>query len=145
MFSYNTTVHSSTKFTPFELLFGHSANLPSSLTSPPGFKYTYEDYLDELFLKLRKSHTLAKEHLVESKNINKKYFDRNAKLLKFDVGDKVYMLNENKKIGKSKKLSPNYNGPYKIISRNHPNYTILVGKNRKAVHSNLLKRAFVLD
>ena len=30
MFSYNTTVHTTTKFTPFELIYGTKANLPTS-------------------------------------------------------------------------------------------------------------------
>lgn len=67
MFTYNTTVHSSSKFTPFELVFGVKPNLPSSITKVPEFKYTYDDYIDNLTLKLRKSREIARENLIESK------------------------------------------------------------------------------
>lgn len=67
MFTYNTTVHSSSKFTPFELVFGVKPNLPSSITKVPEFKYTYDDYIDNLTLKLRKSREIARENLIKSK------------------------------------------------------------------------------
>lgn len=35
MFSYNTAVHASTKYTPYELLYGSKAYLPSSITQEP--------------------------------------------------------------------------------------------------------------
>lgn len=76
MFSYNTTIHTSTKFSPFELVFGYKANLPSSITKSPDFKYTYDDYIDELTLKLQKSHEIARNNLLDSKEVNKKYYDR---------------------------------------------------------------------
>lgn len=52
IFSYNTTIHTSTKISPFELIFGTKAKLPSSITKSSEFKYTHENYADDLELKL---------------------------------------------------------------------------------------------
>lgn len=144
MFSYNTTIHTSTKFSPFELVFGYKANLPSSITNNPDFKYTYDDYLDELTLKLQKSNEIARNNLLQSKETNKKYYDKKTNDIHFNVGEKVYLLNEYTKPGRSKKLTQNYTGPYPIVEINSPvNYTIKIKKKNVKVHANRLKKAFI--
>lgn len=146
MFSFNTTIHTSTKFSPYELIFGIKPSLPSSITSQPQFKYSYDNYLDDLKLKLQKSHQIAKDNLVKSKEINKKYYDKNSKITNYTVGDMVFLTNEQAKIGKSKKLTNNYNGPYKIIEVNsNSNCTLLVNRKKIKVHVDRLKHAFVSD
>jgi len=45
---YNTTQHSATSFTPFELLFGHPSTLHSALKKPPEPRYNYDEYASEL-------------------------------------------------------------------------------------------------
>lgn len=145
MFSYNTNIHSSTRFTPFELVFGNKAKLPTSITKQPEFKYSYDNYLDELVLKLRKSRQLARDKLIESKLANKQTYDKKSKEVKYEVGDLVYLSNEHVKSRKSKKLSPYWLGPYEIIEVNTPvNVTIKTNKKKKLrVHTNRLKHAFV--
>lgn len=146
MFSYNTTTHTSTKFSPFELVFGNKANLPTSITKTPEFKYTYDDYFDELTLKLQKSQEIARNNLLHSKEVNKKYYDKKINNINFKVGQKVYLLNEQIKPRQSKKLTQNYNGPYQIVEINSPvNYTILIKNKQVKVHANRLKPAFVSD
>lgn len=146
MFSYNTSVHTSTKFSPYELLFGHQATLPSSLTKPTEFKYTYDDYLSEITLKMQKSQELARENLIKSKEVNKRSYDKKINSQDFKVGDAVYLINEQTKLHRSKKLTSNYKGPYKIIEKNSPvNYTIKVKSKKQKVHANRLKLAFVTE
>lgn len=146
MFSYNTTTHTSTKFSPYELVFGHKPNLPTSITSKPEFKYSYDNYIDELTLRLRKSHEVAKTELLKSKEQNKSYYDKRVRDEIFNVGEFVYLLNETSKPGTSKKLTPSYTGPHKIISLDSlVNCTILVKNKRVKVHLNRLKKAFVAD
>ncbi|KAG5863952.1 hypothetical protein JTB14_001127 [Gonioctena quinquepunctata] len=60
MFSYKTSHNMSTDFTPFELLFGHKATLPSSLKKTPEVLYNYEDYNYELKSRM---HQIARENL----------------------------------------------------------------------------------
>ena len=45
---YNVTTHRSTGYTPFELLFGYRARVPSSLREEPTPRYNYDDYVSEL-------------------------------------------------------------------------------------------------
>jgi len=53
MFTYNTTSHTATGFTPFELIYGHQATLPTVLTKQPKLTYAYKDYAQELRERIR--------------------------------------------------------------------------------------------
>lgn len=144
-FSYNTTINKSTNHAPYELLFGRSAHLPSSITQKPEFKYTYDDYLSSLKNKLNISFKLAKENLINSKMKRKTYYDKKSNSTTFKIDDLVCIYQKQVKTGLSKKLSPNFKGPYKITNI-FPNKTVevQVGRKRIKYHSNLLKH-YVLD
>lgn len=147
MFSYNTTPHTSTRYTPYELIFGLKPELPTSLTQKPQFKYTYDNYVDNLKLKLNKSQEIAREHVQVQKIRSKENFDKNISSNElYNVNDLVYLRNETTKSNHSKKLSPNYQGPYRIVKINSKvNCTILVKKKYVKVHFNRLKKAIVSD
>jgi hypothetical protein len=110
MFSYNSSVDTSTKYTPHELVFGNKPELPSSITQTPEFKYTYDSYIDQLKLKLNKSHEIARENLIKCNQKSKTYYDRNATNVTYDIGNKVLLSNEASKPNLSKKLTPKYTG-----------------------------------
>lgn len=94
MFSYNTAVHKSTRYTPYELLFGQKAYLPSSITQDPEFHYTYDDYVRSLKFKLNTAFQIARENLVNSKLKSKEYYDKKINPIKFKVNDLVMIENK---------------------------------------------------
>lgn len=140
-FTYNTTPHTATKLTPFELVYGRIATLPSALKKQPQTFYNYEDYLLELKSKFQHCHEIARNNLLSSKHKSKLYYDRNTKIQHFSVGDLVLLENEGSMIGKCKKLQPIYTGPHEIISvDSEVNCTILVNRKHVKVHVNRLKK-----
>lgn len=105
---------------------------------------TYDDYLDNLTLKFHKSGEIARNSITESKETNKKYYDEKENDAIFSVDQLVYLLNRKSRKGHSKKLTPQYSGPYKILEVNLPvNCTVLIRKILTKVHMNRLKHAFV--
>lgn len=141
MFAYNTQIHSTTQFSPYELLFGRKPSLPHKITQTPEFHYSYDDYHRNLQLRLNKSFETARNHIIQSKEKSKVYYDNKTKPHNFKIDDMVYILDKSTQKGVNKKLSPNYKGPYKIIQI-HDNDTITVEINKKKTatyHANLLK------
>lgn len=140
MFSYNTSVHAATKYTPHELVFGNKPELPSSIARNPEFKYSYDSYIAQLKLKLNKCHQIARENVIKSKEKSKKYYDRSASDIVFDLGDQVLLSNEGSKPHISKKFAAKYTGPYEIVQQNSPtNFTIKLKNKDQKVHVNRLK------
>ena len=81
----------------------------------------------------------TKEKLEEAEEIQKKYYDRNAKRVEFEIGDKV-LLKEITNI--PKKFNMRWEGPFSITERKgNVNYKIISqnGKKLLIVHSDILK------
>ena len=142
MFSYNSTPHTTTRYSPYELVFGRRAEIPSSISKDPEFHYTYDDYLANLKLKLQMSNKIARENILNSKEKSKETYDRKILQPNFRVGDQVYLLNESTRPGRSKKLTNNYTGPYEIVGQDSPvNFTIRIKRKCVLVHANRLKHS----
>ena len=58
MFSYNTTVHSSTQFTPHRLVFSEEARIPSEFESGE-VSITYEEHLNNLLFRIFEAQSTA--------------------------------------------------------------------------------------
>jgi transposase InsO family protein len=72
---YNITTYRATGYTPFELLFGYKAWVPSSLQERPTPRYIYDDYVSELKGRMQTAHAVARDRLVEGKVRSKRDYD----------------------------------------------------------------------
>lgn len=142
-FVYNTTRHSSTQFTPYELIFGRKANLPGILQKPPPEpNYNeYEDFVEELTHRLQETQQLARKTLIKAKEKEKKTFDKQENDISFKPGDMVLLRDESIRRGRSRKLSPPFIGPYVIEGISGVNCKLRINKRGKTmtVHKNRLK------
>lgn len=138
MLTYNTTVHSTTNFTPYELVFGHKPFIPSSIYDT-SLEPTYNSYVRVLQQRLQLSREKALENILKSKSISKSYYDKRTRPIKYKVGDMVYVKNH---LRLRKALSPIWKGPYKVVRINGNNtLTVLLNRRHVKYHYDELKLA----
>lgn len=115
LFAYNTCENKSTKFSPFELLYGRQATLPNdaAITNPAA------ETVDTRLQKVSEWRKKATENIQNAQSKMKEYFDKKRTDVKFKVGDKVMLYVPARKVGRTDKLDPKYHGPLtvrKVIS-----------------------------
>lgn len=121
VFAYNTGVHKSTKYSPYELLYGRTARLPIH-TRPQYFSFTKpNDYFDQLRKTLRIYHQTARNHIVVQQQHNKQNYDSNRKDPQYNLGDIVLTRIH----GLRGKLEPKFSPIPRVITKvNHPTYEV---------------------
>lgn len=133
-FSYNNTVHSETKYTPHELVYGKPCHLPSNLTSTIDPLYNFDDYPKELKFRLQTAWNDAKNNLLESKIKRKTKYDERCKIENYVIGDKILLKNES-----GSKMDSIFKGPYKVVDVKNPNIVIKVDRKFVEVHKDRVK------
>jgi hypothetical protein len=139
VYVYNTTTHTATECTPFELVYGFKSEVPSALRDSPSVHYNYKDYLTELKGRLQTAHEVARQKLILRKETSKEQYEKETEPVKLDVGQQVLFYDETIRRGRLKKLSPQYIGPYEVLSVKGGNAMIKKGHYTQQVHVNRLK------
>ena len=126
-------------------MFGRNITLPIDIMMGPvpkdGMDYACQvEYVEELRGSMESSFHFVRQHLQQSAERQKKYYDNKAENRSFKEGDWVlryYLPNQ------KDKLNPKYIGPYKVCSKiNEINYKIQKSPNSPTiiVHIDCLKR-----
>lgn len=137
-FTYNNTVNSTTGFSPNELAFGHTIEVPTNITNNKPAIYNYETYRDELRLLLYETQKLAKEHILNRKNANKKQYDQRTNELILEINDLVLI----KKAKKNGKYDTLYEGPFRVEKIiNETTVKIKKGNSSINIHKDRLIKA----
>ena len=92
-FMYNTTPHTMTKYTPYEIVFGRKADLPGQLQQKTAPLYIYDDIDHVVKQKLQICHELARANLMKSKQRRVAQQDSKVNIPIFNKGDKLLLRN----------------------------------------------------
>src|SRR6266496_149217 len=94
-FSYNASVHESTKFSPFFLMHGSEPrwNVDLQIGTEPRTPYSTNDYADLLIKRLEHAHENVREQLKVVAKRMTDWYDRKVFVQHFDIGDEVFVLN----------------------------------------------------
>ena len=114
--AYNSSVHPSTGFSPFFLMFGREAKLPVDLMygSNPVDERTPSEYVQQLKTSLHDAYALVREHCKSEHKRQKAIYDEKIHGKPFDLGDNVWLHSPAIPRGQSKKLYRPWKGPFKI-------------------------------
>ena len=111
-FSYNTSLHRVTKATPFSLTFGQEARIPS-FPNPDIQRHYGESQPAEMYQRLVQAKHLAAQNSMTASNQAKVGHDKSAVSHNYQTGQLVWLHEENF-LGKNRKISPQWTGPYRI-------------------------------
>jgi hypothetical protein len=140
MFSYNTSMHSTTKFTPYFLTFGQKPRAPHFPAPDIARKFYGESTIDEMWIRLQQARQLAiKNNELVRDNYEEKY-NKEVTPISYAIGQEVF-LDEHNFLHKNKKLSPLYSGPHiiqKLIGKTNAQLKLKNGRST-IVHLNRIK------
>ncbi|CAF4379641.1 unnamed protein product [Rotaria sp. Silwood2] len=121
VFAYNTGIHKTTKYSPYELVYGRLSRLPIN-TRPSHFSFAKpNDYFEQLKRTLRIYHQAARHHIILQQQSNKNMYDRNRLNPQYKIGDKVLTRIHGNRGKLDSKFSPI---PKMITQVYHPIYEV---------------------
>ena len=120
LMAYRSSVHQSTGYTPFNLMFGREMKLPLDIMIgvPNEEEYNlYGDFASKLKRKLTEAFKHVRENLQTAQCRQKDYYDRGIKDCSFQPGDQVFLYNPALKPGEAAKFHREWKGPYLVLQK----------------------------
>ena len=114
--AYRNAMHSTTKFSPNELMLGRNLPMPAHVQSPLPEKWqNLQEYNSQLIEKMQIAHKLAEENVGKNVMHYKEQYDKKSWQRELKVGTWVWLNNFTKKKGLSPKLQIKWEmKPYQI-------------------------------
>ena len=119
LLAYRSSVHESTKQTPFMMMFGKHVLITVDLACPQSNtekEVTTKEYVQLLKSRLEKVHNFARSDMAKASD-KKKTYDHGVCVVPYSGEDQVWLRNPLKTKGLCPKLQPRWEGPYKIRSQ----------------------------
>ncbi|XP_034249687.1 uncharacterized protein LOC117650391 [Thrips palmi] len=117
--AYRSLPHAKHKFSPYEIMFGAPMRTPLHMDQgpPPVMPVMKDNYPWAVRNALCKIHEEVRKIRAEAAIKMKQYYDRNAGICPFNVGDKVFLYNKALKWYEAcRKLHIEWTGPYTILT-----------------------------
>ena len=142
-FAYNSSVHSTTQYSPFHMLYHREPLLPVDIMMPTS---TNNDFVQDFRQKIEDMQVLTKARIEDQNDYSINYYQDLRKECSFSVDDLVLLYNPTIIEGHARKFTHPYRGIYRVISQTSPvNYLLekTTGKmRRETAHVSRMKKYF---
>uniref|UniRef100_A0A3P9IDH0 Integrase catalytic domain-containing protein n=1 Tax=Oryzias latipes TaxID=8090 RepID=A0A3P9IDH0_ORYLA len=145
MLAYRSSVHASTSFTPYRVLFGREIVLPVDIMLNVGKHEIFssaDEYVSRLQETLSSVVDAVKRHQTRASGRQKDSYDFRANFQYYSEGELVWVHNKARKRGVCAKLQRRFKGPFRVRERLTEVLYRLVpveGGSESVVHFNRLK------
>ncbi|XP_071731101.1 uncharacterized protein [Rutidosis leptorrhynchoides] len=117
---HRKTHKNSTGETPFSLVYSSKAVIPAEITVPTERMLSYSEEGNDEKLRtnldyMEERREMAAIRKADNKQRIAKYYDKRVRARSYKVGDLVWRDNQASKAQNTRKLGPNWEGPYKVI------------------------------
>lgn len=144
-FAYNCTIHETTGFPPFFLMFGRTPRLPVDVMFESalldGETVDVDKYVQALGKDLREATILAQAQINKQQAKQAKVYNRKMKGFSVEVGDRILLANKGER-GKKKLADRWEDAVYVVVSKNDDLHTYSIRHpvtgRIKTVHRNLI-------
>ncbi len=143
-FAYNSTVHETTGYAPFQLMFGRVPRLPVDVMFKQVLRdpatVDYSSYAATLMSHLHEAAEIAQKHAVQEQNKQTKMYNRKIRGVHLNCGDRVLIANKGER-GKRKLADRWEPSVYTIVDSDPKKHIYKVKDDKgltKVVHRNML-------
>jgi hypothetical protein len=133
----NTALHRSIKSTPFFLTYGIDAGLPS-LPDPDLNRYYGKSDVADWYATLQHCRQIAAQNNIQASNYMQSQFNKKASPYNYVIGQMVWSDVRNF-LGRNRKLSPNWEGPFPISKVYENEVVEIIYKKSKNVKINVAR------
>jgi hypothetical protein len=121
-FAYNRAVHSTTKFSPFEIVYGFKLVAPINLLPSPMQECVNFDASKHAEF-VQKLHEQAKSNIEKMTKMYEKHTNKGRKNIVFEQGDLVWvhLRKDQFPYQRKSKLQPRADGPFKVLRKINDN------------------------
>lgn len=116
-FAYNTAVQETTRFTPFELVYGRQVTTTLDAMLPVDNSDTTDENIENLTERAEEARQLARIRIRTQQGIDARRYNMGRRNVEYQPGDLVWVWTPVRRRGLSEKLLRRYFGPYKVLSR----------------------------
>ena len=117
--AYNTSVHPTTGYTPFFLMFGRLAKMPIDIMygTPVPEESTASKYATSLKRNLKAAYKHVRDQMGHKQDRQKELYDRRVHGKPFEPGDLVWLHCPVVPRGQSRKLHRPWTGPFQVVRK----------------------------